>query len=125
MASKEKLEKLMAERSPLIRRKSLVSTVNIDATPKPIKTERTNGTTERSDRTVTENTSLLQEMEQGVQDDKRPTERYSFEIYTDQKEKIEDLQYQYKKKTGNKLSASRILREALEAYLAEANKKLQ
>jgi hypothetical protein len=62
----------------------------------------------------------LQEIKEGVKDEKRPTERYSFEIYTDQKQKIEDLQYQYKKKTGKRLSASRILREALEVYLKQA-----
>jgi hypothetical protein len=59
---------------------------------------------------------VLIELEEGVRETKRPTERYSFEIYTDMKEKIEDIQYQYKKKTGRKLSASRIIREALEVY---------
>jgi len=33
---------------------------------------------------------------------KRRTERYSFEIYTDQKETIDDAKYLYYKKTGRK-----------------------
>ena len=72
----------------------------------------------------TERSSLLNELEQGVQEDKRATERYSFEIYSDLIGKIEDIQYQYKKKTGKKLSASRIIREALEEYLQQAEKAL-
>jgi hypothetical protein len=81
--------------------------INRTATPNE-RTVQPNGETERS--------SVLSELEEGVRESKRPTERYSFEIYTDMKEKIEDIQYQYKKKTGKKLSASRIIREALEVY---------
>jgi hypothetical protein len=66
-----------------------------------------------------EQSSVLTELEEGVRESKRPTERYSFEIYVDMKEKIEDIQYRYKKKTGKKLSASRIIREALEVYFTE------
>jgi hypothetical protein len=72
------------------------------------RTVQPNGTTERS--------TVLTELEEGVNEAKRSTERYSFEIFTDMKEKIEDIQYRYKKKTGKKLSASRIIREALEVY---------
>lgn len=84
-------------------------------------TEHTNGDTERSNRTVEESeTSVLDEMNQGVLEaNKRPTERYSFEIYTDQKQKIRDLQYQYEKRMGKRLSSSRIIREAIEVYLAK------
>src|SRR5690242_12489362 len=72
----------------------------------------------------TARSSVLNELEEGVQEDKRATERYSFEIYSDLIAKIEDIQYQYKKKTGKKLSASRIIREALEEYLQKAEKAL-
>ena len=87
-------------------------------------TERVNGDTERSNRTVIENggeKSVLEEMNQGaIEANKRPTERYSFEIYTDQKQKIRDLQYQYEKRMGKRLSSSRIIREAIEMYLDSA-----
>ena len=72
------------------------------------RTAQPNGEAERS--------SVVTELEEGVRESKRPTERYSFEIFTDMKEKIEDIQYQYKKKTGKKLSASRMIREALAVY---------
>ena len=84
---------------------------------------------ERSHRTVTPNertettsngSNVMTEMAEGVREEKRPTERFSFEIYTDQKPRIEELQYVYRKKTGKKLSSSRILREALEQYLDQA-----
>ena len=87
-------------------------------------TERVNGDTERSNRTVSMNErarSVLEEMNQGaIEVNKRPTERYSFEIYTDQKQKIRDLQYQYEKRMGKRLSSSRIIREAIEMYLENA-----
>src|SRR5688572_187476 len=67
------------------------------------RTAQPNGETERS--------SVVTELEEGIRESKRPTERYSFEIFTDMKEKIEDIQYRYKKKTGKKLSASRMIRE--------------
>jgi hypothetical protein len=74
-------------------------------------TERLERTPERSNRTV------LDELEAGVAEDRRRTERYSFEIYADQKQLIEELQYQYKKRTGKNLSKSRIIRESLNEYL--------
>jgi hypothetical protein len=96
---------------------------SIPAIQKPAQ-EHLNRTTTPNERAVqpngdTERSSVLSELEEGVRESKRPTERYSFEIYTDMKEKIEDIQYQYKKKTGKKLSASRIIREALEVYFAK------
>ena len=59
----------------------------------------------------------MNELEAGVAEDQRHTERYSFEIYADQKQLIEELQYQYRKRTGKKLSKSRIIRESLDEYL--------
>lgn len=89
--------------------------------------ERSTRTVEPNGRTVEEElpSSLLQEITQGVKTDRRPTERYSFEIYSDQIPQIEELQYLYKKRTGQKLPASRILREALEAYLRNAFEALK
>lgn len=52
--------------------------------------------------------------------EKRSTERYSFEIYTDQKLSIEHLRRIYEQKTGMKLSASRLIREILDSFLPEA-----
>lgn len=88
--------------------------------PQPSKTERVTRTVEPNDRTVEHQESVLDAITQGVKTDHRSTMRYSFEIYTDQIPQIEELQYLYKKRTGQKLSASRILREALEAYLTSA-----
>jgi hypothetical protein len=86
--------------------------------------ERINRTVTPNERTVppngeTERSSVVTELEEGVREAKRPTERYSFEIYVDMKEQIEDIQYQYKKKTGKRLSASRIIREALAVYFQQ------
>ncbi len=64
--------------------------------------------------------SLLDEITGGTPDHRRPTERYSFEIYTDQKPRIEEMQYRFKQRTGTKLLSSRIIREAIEVYLPEA-----
>jgi hypothetical protein len=82
-------------------------------------TEKPNASTERSKRTV------LEEIENGPTPlPMRETSRYSFEIYDDQKQSIEDLQYLFKKKTGKKLSSSRIIREAIDEFLREALGKL-
>ncbi len=104
---------------------------NIEAKTPPLKrpasagekparqTERVNRTVAPNERTDT-TANVMTEMVEGVREEKRPTERFSFEIYTDQKPRIEELQYVYRKKTGKKLSSSRILREALEQYLDQA-----
>jgi hypothetical protein len=63
--------------------------------------------------------SLIDEMENGVDDYVRPTERYSFEIYADQKEKIVEIKYRYEKRTGKRLPKSRIIREALDHYFEQ------
>ncbi|WP_119072028.1 hypothetical protein [Aggregatilinea lenta] len=56
---------------------------------------------------------------------KRLTERYSFEIYTDQKETINDVKYLYYKKTGRKVSSSELVRDALDLFLARVLEKLE
>ena len=72
-----------------------------------------------AERTNHQGSSLIAEMRNGVETDTRPTERYSFEIYTDQKEKIREIAYQYEKRTGKRLPKSRIIREALEHYFEQ------
>ncbi len=84
-----------------------------------------NRTVDRTDkRTVTEEPTILTELKEGSKETTRKTQRYSFEIYIDQKDKLEDLQYKYKKKTDKKISASSIIREALDIYLDKAKKNL-
>ena len=56
---------------------------------------------------------------------KRTTSRYSFEIYDDQKQTLEEVLYLYKKKTGRKLSSSRIIRDALDEFLDILLEKLK
>lgn len=68
--------------------------------------------------------TLMEEVRDGVQASVRPTERYAFEIYSDQKKKLNRIRYMYEEKTGKKLSASRILREAIEPCLKELEDRL-
>src|SRR5216683_3269017 len=139
MAKQNKLDSILKARNPLERQ--VIKPVDV------LEIERLNGSDERNERTETpdgrtdrptrrvepkkqteranststqENRTVLDDLEQGIEERKRATERYSFEIYTDQKGSIEELQYLYKKRTGKKLSASRIIREALEEYLTKA-----
>src|SRR2546429_4144238 len=131
MAKQNKLEAALKKRNPLEERQ-IITPVDVLAT------EQANALPERENRTVTPNAKIvrkkrtgkanvqseqtsrtvLDELQEGTAaDTKRQTERYSFEIYTDQKGSIEELQYLYKKRTGKKLSSSRIIREALADYL--------
>jgi hypothetical protein len=57
--------------------------------------------------------------------DKRETERYSFEIYSDQKQDIQRVCDLYEKATGKKLSASRLIREVLDTFLPDALKTFE
>jgi len=135
MAKQHRLDQILKARSP---QRQVIKPVDV------LETELPNGSDERSERTDTPNArakptngtlepkkqtgnandqterlhrTVIDDLEQGAGDIKRSTERYSFEIYTDQKGSIDELQYLYRKRTGKKLSASRIIREALEEYL--------
>ncbi len=143
MAKQHKLDTILKVRSPLEKRQ-VITPVDVLETERPNgsdelneRTETANERTDRPNRTdepeqrperanATSNTSkrenrtVFDDLERGIKETKRATERYSFEIYTDQKGSIDELQYLYKKRTGKKLSASRILREALEAYVTKA-----
>lgn len=72
--------------------------------------------TKASSRSKPASSSLIEEMKHGVEKVERPTERYSFEIYTDQKDKILEIKYQYERRTSKRLPKSRIIREALDLY---------
>lgn len=93
-----------------------------------------NRTVERFDRTDTPNGSsdsaapasaVLTSIDDPHDEGKRLTERYSFEIYTDQKETINDVKYLYYKKTGRKVSSSELIRDALDLFLARVLEKLE
>jgi hypothetical protein len=85
------------------------------------KTEQTRNTNKLNARIDVSKKTVLQELRQGVKETTTPrAERYSFEIYPDQKDRIKELQNLYQQKTGRKLSASRILREGLDMYLEKA-----
>jgi hypothetical protein len=93
------------------------ATPQVTKTTKPKKrTEQPNGTTERSTGS-TEPSSLLSELTEGVAESTRQTERYSFEMYTDYKPRIYEVQHDYLKRTGHRVSASRIIRDAIGEYL--------
>jgi len=129
MANKKELKELMDKRSPLRKTVTPVDmygvkeTKEVKAVTPSARTVQANGDTERFIKE--EEPSIITEINQGVHENKRQTERYSFEIYSDQIDKIEELQYKYKKRTGKKIPASRIIREALEAYLNQIGKELK
>ena len=96
--------------------------------------ETQNRTVERNDRTSEPNGSpdtppstsaVLTAIDDPQPANKRRTERYSFEIYTDQKETIDDAKYLYYKKTGRKVSSSELMRDALDLFLARLMEKLE
>lgn len=103
-------------------------------TPKKSTKETQNRTVERNDRTDTPNglpdipastSAVLTAIDDPQPASKRRTERYSFEIYTDQKETIDDAKYLYYKKTGRKVSSSELMRDALDLFLARLMEKLE
>jgi hypothetical protein len=82
------------------------------------RTEQSNGIQEQDSGSLPSGFTVRDELDNGIAESQlRKTQRYSFEIYIDQLQGIEDLQYHYKKRTGKRLSASRIIREALDFYL--------
>jgi len=109
------------------------------SSPKSTK-ETQNRTVERNDRTDTPTGSIdspaspdspgsasavLTAIDHPQPKSRRRTERYSFEIYTDQKETIDDAKYLYYKKTGRKVSSSELMRDALDLFLARLMEKLE
>jgi len=93
-----------------------------------------NRTVERNDRTdepigspdsTASVSAVLTSIDDPQPKSRRRTERYSFEIYTDQKETIDDAKYLYYKKTGRKVSSSELMRDALDLFLARLMEKLE
>ncbi len=95
-------------------------TAAVSQPQKKQQTARSHRSVAPNDRTALQRDTLLDELSGESPVDKRPTERFSFEIYSDLKPQIEELQYRFKKRTGKKISSSRIIREAVEAYLPKA-----
>ena len=68
--------------------------------------------------------TLLEEVKRGNLASGQASERYSFQIYTDQKKRLRRLRFHLEEQTGQKMSASRIIREALEPYLQKLEDEL-
>jgi len=68
--------------------------------------------------------TVMDEVQGDVYTPTRATERYAFEIYADQRKQLNRIRYLYEEKTGKKLSASRILREAIEPHLNALEEQL-
>lgn len=68
--------------------------------------------------------TVLDEVQGGIIAPQRATERYAFEIYSDQKRKLNRIRFLYEERTGRKLSASRIIREAIEPHLSTLEEQL-
>jgi len=128
----------LQEGSAFFRRDTSSSALATPTTSKPpsakFTKETQNRTVERNDRTDTPNGSpdippstsaVLTAIDDPQPANKRRTERYSFEIYTDQKETIDDAKYLYYKKTGRKVSSSELMRDALDLFLARLMEKLE
>ncbi len=123
MPGRDKLQQAMAARNPTAQRLAITpvdiiheaDTQEEKSVERGVQTETTTNKTIRKIERKTERKSapptLLEE---------RVTVRDSFEVYTDQLDTIEELRKRYKAKTGRPLPKSRIVREALDRYLAMA-----
>lgn len=147
MAKKLDLKALMRDRAPAVKRK-VVTPVDLYEAGNNKDKERTENrtggravnrtdrrtpdrTTERptersnerdnerpTERTNTTRPALLAELESGLVKSERAKERYSFEAYSDQVEQLAKLQALYRQKTKGKVTISRMIRDALDTYLA-------
>jgi hypothetical protein len=91
------------------------------ATKTKHETARTNRSTSRRKPKV----FSTKDVQAVLESDKRETERYSFEIYSDQKDDIQTICDLYEQATGKKLSASRLIREVLDTFLPDALKTFE
>lgn len=115
-----KPEQLAADRTPSQRVQSTKETQNrtverIDRTEQPTGNHRDPLST----------SAVLTAIDNPPPVNRRMTERYSFEIYTDQKGTIDDAKYLYYKKTGRKVASSELIRDALDLFLARLMEKLE
>src|SRR5450755_2265370 len=92
---------------------------------KTVRNKRTENSNQINDRSKRERKSSIyseQDIQSLLAARQRAKERYSFEIYTDQKEDIQRICELYETSTGKKLSASRLIREVLESFIPDALK---
>jgi hypothetical protein len=86
------------------------------------RSQTTRQKSERNKRTKKGHRYSEQDIHTLLANDKRETTRYSFEIYLDQRDDIQDICDRYEELTGKKLSASRLLREVIDDFLPDALK---
>jgi len=108
---KPSLDDILKHRNPLTRQ---------SVAPVDVLNENAEQLSEPSAEVNRENPSLIEEVTYGITQPTRKAKRFSFEIYIDQIQTIEDIQKLYFQKTGRKLSSSRLLREALDEYAKKA-----
>jgi len=108
---KPSLDDILKHRNPLTRQ---------SVAPVDVLNENAEQLSEPGTEINRENPSLIEEVTYGITQPTRKAKRFSFEIYIDQIQTIEDIQKLYFQKTGRKLSSSRLLREALDEYAKKA-----
>ncbi|MFN8560025.1 MAG: hypothetical protein U0531_22605 [Dehalococcoidia bacterium] len=68
--------------------------------------------------------TVLSELVHGAVEEREMTERFSFEIYPSQLRRLREFRHRYYMRNGREVSASRMIREALESYLAKLEQVL-
>ena len=92
------------------------------------RTDEPNGSSERfadaqtdtvTGKSTTPELSFMDELHAAEKDNERErtTKRYSFEIFEDQIELLDELKYLYRRKSGRKLATSKILRDLIDERL--------
>ena len=92
------------------------------------RTDEPNGSSERfadaqtdtvTGKSSTPELSFMDELHAAEKDNERErtTKRYSFEIFEDQIELLDELKYLYRRKSGRKLATSKILRDLIDERL--------
>lgn len=107
---------------------------NIDETND--RTDESNGSSERSavaqtdtvkGNSATPELGFMDELHAAEKDTgrERTTKRYSFEIFEDQIELLDELKYLYRRKSGHKLATSKVLRDLIDERLPGILQQLQ
>ena len=100
------------------------------------RTDEPNGSSERfadaqtdtvTGKSSTPELSFMDELHAAEKDNERErtTKRYSFEIFEDQIELLDELKYLYRRKSGRKLATSKILRDLIDERLPGILQQLQ
>lgn len=114
----------------VLERSALVSVPQTPAPPNTPENEENSDAVElEANKRTNEQSSELQ-MERSIVEEvskpaKRKKKRGSYDIYEDQDLNMFEIQLLYKKKTGNKLSSSRIVRQALDDLIPKLLKELR